>query len=192
MAHERRFSADHAARLDTPERYQRQPVEPLVELIQKAHAQDILDVGVGTGYLAIPVAAAMPDSEVTGLDVEPRMLEQLEARAREQKLKNITPLLSSGESIALKDATVDMVTMVNLYHELDDRPSSLAEVKRVLRPGGKLMICDWDAAGDLSSGPPKDHRLMIETVEEELREAGFATIERHEFYESFFVVVGGV
>ena len=88
----------------------------------------------------------------------------------------------------LGTGAVDVVLMVNLYHELDDRPATLRSVRRVLAPGGHVVVSDWSRRGTSGSGPSPEHRVPEATVAKELHAAGFTRVERHELYGDFFTL----
>lgn len=189
MSGERRFPYEKIARLDSPERRAFQPPEPLVDLVAGWSPGDVLDLGVGTGYYALPLAGRLPDARVTGLDVEPRMLEVFLERAAAAGCAGAVRAVEGGvERIPLSDDCTDVVLVVNLYHELDDRVAALAEVRRVLAPGGRLVICDWDPASEAEPGPPRDHRVSRSTAEAELRAAGFHAVTAHALYSPLYTL----
>lgn len=75
--HERRFNPENMSRLDNPERRKKFPPEKLLELLQIDKKDNILDLGAGIGYFTIP-AAQMTDGSVFALDIEPKMLEEIQ------------------------------------------------------------------------------------------------------------------
>lgn len=189
MTEDRRFPHAKLAKLDAPERHERMPPARLVELLVAAAPTDVLDVGVGTGYFAIPLAAALPGARIIGLDVEPRMLEVFRERATAAGLgEAMTTLQAPTDAIPLADASVDAVLMAAVYHEFEDRRAYLVDARRVMRGGGLIVIADWHPERGLEGGPPADHRIDPAAVEAELEGAGFAEITSHELYDSLYVI----
>jgi ubiquinone/menaquinone biosynthesis C-methylase UbiE len=186
---ERRFPPEKTATLDNDKRREHMPPARLVELVAAWAPESVLDIGVGNGYVALPLARRLPATRVIGLDVEPRMLEALAERAAAAgQPPNLEPLESPPDRIALEDRSVEVALMVALYHELDHRADYLAEVRRVLAPGGRLLVCDWDpdSAGDF--GPPADHRVPRPVAAAELARAGFGEVTAHSMYEHLYVL----
>jgi len=191
MSDEHRFPVEKMDRLDSPDRVRRQPVAPLVALVEEAAPAVVLDVGAGTGYFALPIAEALPRTRVIGLDVEPRMLAVIAERAAERGLtERVQTLEAPSDRLPLADGAADLALMVALYHELGDRPAYLAEVRRVLRDDGVFVVSDWRPEGTHESGPPAECRVPRATVEAELSAAGFGPVEVHDLYSDFYVVVG--
>ncbi len=98
----------------------------------------VADLGCGTGPVAEAVAPWV--SKVIGVDGSPGMVE--EARRRLTGLSNVEIRRGELEDLPLDDGTVDAVTLMLVLHHLPDPPRVLAEVARVLRPGGRLLLVD--------------------------------------------------
>lgn len=198
MAHEttsepKQFPFEKVAKLDSDERKEQQPTEPLVRLITKRNPGDVLDVGVGTGYFLIPVAKALPECRVWGLDVEPKMLEIFMKKVGEAGVERQAKSVEApSDRIPMLDQSVDVVLMVHLYHELGDREAHLREVCRVLRPKGSVVVCDYRMGAPEDHGPPKEHRVAEETAKEELKRAGLQGLQSYKIYDSTYVLTAEV
>jgi ubiquinone/menaquinone biosynthesis C-methylase UbiE len=179
--HDRRFSPEKMAKLDDPERQQWQPPGPAVEALALEPGHVVADLGVGTGYFALPIATALRrldgGGKVLGLDVEPLLLAEVVRRVAEAGLEDwFEAVTVSGEGdLPLADASVDRFVSVNVVHELDDRPRVWREMARALRPGGRVLLVDWRAEGPYDKGPPAEHRPALGEIEAELHAAGFDT-----------------
>jgi ubiquinone/menaquinone biosynthesis C-methylase UbiE len=114
-----------------------------------AGGEDVLDVGCGTGTLAVAAARAAPGVNVTGLDADASILARARKRAADEGLEIA---FGEGMSTALPypDASFDLVLSTLFFHHLPDEAKSrtATELARVLRPGGRLVV------GDL--GRPQD------------------------------------
>ena len=111
--------------------------------------QRILDLGCGTGTLALMVKRLEPGAEVTGLDADPAMLAQAEAKATEA---GMVVSFDHGRSDELRyeARSFDRVLATLFFHHLTDevKERTIAEIARVLRPGGELHVADWGRAHD--------------------------------------------
>jgi ubiquinone/menaquinone biosynthesis C-methylase UbiE len=107
----------------------------------------LLDVGCGTGTFAIALAAARPDATVIGLDGDPQILGIARGKAGSDRVDWHEGL--AGE-LDLPDGSADAVVMSLLLHHLgpDAKRAALADVRRVLRPGGLLHVADWGRPHD--------------------------------------------
>lgn len=101
----------------------------------------VADVGTGTGFLLAGLAPLV--ARAYGFDNSPQMLE--EARARFSDAPNVELRVSEGSSLPLPDGTLDAV-LANMYlHHAPDPAAAIAEMARVLKPGGRLVITDMDS-----------------------------------------------
>jgi ubiquinone/menaquinone biosynthesis C-methylase UbiE len=117
------------------------------ELIAQARLEPglrVLDVGCGTGSLAVRIRSRMPDVEVSGLDPDPRAL-AIARRKAERARVAVRFEEGYGEALPFADFCFDRVTSSLMLHhlELDARRQMLREVLRVLRPGGSLHLLDF-------------------------------------------------
>jgi len=116
----------------------------LIEQAQIEPRQKVLDLGCGTGTLAIMAKAAQPKAEVIGLDADPEMLQMAIAKASEQKLA-IQFDVGFAHKLPYPDASFDRVLSSIMIHHLKTPEKMMAanEVFRVLKPGGELHIIDF-------------------------------------------------
>jgi ubiquinone/menaquinone biosynthesis C-methylase UbiE len=103
--------------------------------------QRILEVGVGTG---LSLAYYRKDSQITGIDVSPEMLEIARKRVARQGLTNVEALHEmDAENLAFPDGSFDLVASTLSLHHWADPTAGLAEIGRVLRPGGRALVWDF-------------------------------------------------
>jgi len=111
--------------------------------------QRVLDLGCGTGTLAIEAKRAQPEAEVVGLDGDPEVLERARAKAR---TAGIEIRVDEGLSIDLpyEDDSFDVLLATLFFHHLTgaDKRKTAHEIARVLRPGGELHVADFGRASD--------------------------------------------
>jgi ubiquinone/menaquinone biosynthesis C-methylase UbiE len=114
----------------------------ILELAGLDASDKLLDVGSGTGLLAVAAAARV--AHVSALDASPAMCRHLEHRFKRLGIKNAEVLLSTAIDLPLRAAAVDVVVSNYCFHHLDEsgKRRVLAEIRRVLRPGGRLVFAD--------------------------------------------------
>jgi len=99
----------------------------------------LLDIGCGTGALLEALAARYPQCAFAGVDSTPEML----AVARERLPEAVDLRAAHAERLPFAEAAFDAVVSCNMFHYLREPKAALAEFRRVLKPGGRLIITDW-------------------------------------------------
>lgn len=148
----------------------------------------VLDIGSGSGTDALICASLVGSGgRVYGLDMTAEMRAKLASAAGEAGVDNIEVLEGDAEAIPLPDASVDVVTTNGVLNLVPDKARAIAEIRRVLRPGGRLQIADIALARPAPERFRQDPEMWAEcvvgAVEEErylamLRAAGFEQVER--------------
>jgi SAM-dependent methyltransferase len=148
----------------------------------------VLDVGSGSGTDALICARLVgARGRVYGLDMTEQMRAKLQATAAAAGIANLEVLEGDAEAIPLADASVDVVTSNGVLNLVPDKARAIAEIHRVLKPGGRLQIADIALARPVAERFRQDPQLWAEcvvgAVEEErylalLRGAGFDNVER--------------
>ncbi|MCG7855885.1 class I SAM-dependent methyltransferase [Flavihumibacter sediminis] len=132
----------------------------LVRSISNKHHEQILDIGTGTGTLAIMLKKAYPSAKVAGLDGDTKILAIAEAKAQ-QSNNDVELIKGMSYDLPFPDNHFDVVTSSLMIHHLtdEDKVRTFKEVLRVLKPGGEFCIADW--------GKPKDRfsRLLFYWVQ---------------------------
>ena len=101
----------------------------------------VVDLGTGPGLLLPMLRERLPDAALTGVDMQPLMLETAHQHAAQAGARLVEADLA--EPLPLPDASADAITLVMVLHELLFPPALLDEVVRILRPGGRVMLYDW-------------------------------------------------
>ncbi len=99
----------------------------------------VLDVGCGTGVFATRLRGALPNVEVYGVDLVSEMLQKGRARWRSQR-DHVFPLQGDSERLPFPPGCFDIVTCSNSFHHYPRQDRAVLEMRRVLKPGGRLMI----------------------------------------------------
>lgn len=162
---------EFSAHFDDPARDAWQKPDAVLDLMQIVSGSTVVDLGAGTGYFVAGLARRVgSDGKVLALDVEPKMVEFLERRVRDQKLTNVSPVRVTPDDPGLAPGSVSRVLIVNTWHHIDQRPSYAKKLAASLAPGGEIWIVDFTLDSDL--GPPAEYRLPAEQVVRELTQGG--------------------
>jgi ubiquinone/menaquinone biosynthesis C-methylase UbiE len=124
--------------------------------------QRILDVGCGTGVATFDLARRAAPGYVVGIDPTPAFIEIADQRRDEQRLDNVTFQVADGRSLRFEDASFDGVAAVTVLSHLPHRAEVLAEMIRVVRPSGWLLIVDGEFAANQIEHPDSEttHRIV--------------------------------
>ncbi|MEK6978424.1 MAG: methyltransferase domain-containing protein [Candidatus Hydrothermarchaeota archaeon] len=173
-----KFSPASVAKLEDPRRFHPSSPREILEGAGLKEGMRVADVGCGVGVFAMPAAIQVGESGIVyAVDPQEEMLSILRDRASAAGVGNIRPLRSSEERIPIPDWTLDLVLMVDVLHELEG-DGTLKEVRRILSPGGILVVVDWRRDGGEDMGPPREERVPEDEVRRRLSSLGFGDVRR--------------
>jgi SAM-dependent methyltransferase len=112
-----------------------------IRAVSRGRPIQMLDVGCGTGLLVSAVRSALPAATVVGIDLVAEMLAK-GGRRWETQRRHVLPVQGDSERLPFPPATFDIVTCANSFHHYPRQDRAVAEMCRVLKPGGRLMIID--------------------------------------------------
>ncbi|WP_373895225.1 class I SAM-dependent methyltransferase [Virgibacillus natechei] len=171
--HNKRFDPKNADKLVSEERKAELQPEKIIEHLHVSEYDTVADLGAGPGLFTLALAK-LTGSDVYAVDIEPEMLERLKRNAEAEDIKNIKTIESDLENINLADHSVTRVLNTFVIHEVTDINQAIDEMKRILKPGGYLLLVDWEAV-ETESGPPLEIRIPSKEMETLLKENGFST-----------------
>lgn len=138
----------------------------LREMLALAGNEKVLEVGPGTGYYALRVAGWLtPGGTLEILDIQPQMLAHTMRGAREMGVGNVIPSEGDARELPYPDDAFDAAYLVATLGEIPDRERALAELRRVLKPDGRLVV---------GEGQPDPHMVGLRTLRGLAEGAGFA------------------
>jgi demethylmenaquinone methyltransferase/2-methoxy-6-polyprenyl-1,4-benzoquinol methylase len=119
----------------------------LVNLVRRHSPHDVLDLATGSGDVAFALARRLdPKTQIVGMDFCQPMLDEAEAkknRANDPRFSSVTFKPGDGLDLPLADASFDAVTISFGLRNMADRHRALSEMRRVLRPGGRLWVLEF-------------------------------------------------
>lgn len=157
--------------LERPERLTEERPDLVLEGLALRPRDVVADLGAGTGYFALRIAALVPEGKVYAIDVQPEMIDVVAKRAGEAGIANLETRLATATDPRLEPSSVDVVLMVDVYHELSHPREVLAAVAAALRPKGRLVLIEF--RGEDPSVPIKPlHKMTEAQARREVEAAG--------------------
>lgn len=143
----------------------------LLDAVAPKSGQHLVDLGCGTGALALLAEKRVPGLTITGLDADPAILQKARAKAK-QHGSSIAFREAMGQALPLEPETVDLVVSTLMFHHLtmETKRAVLGEIHRVLRPGGTVGIADW---GKPANGRMSAAYHLVQCVD------GYETTQSH-------------
>ncbi|HEY1078205.1 MAG TPA: class I SAM-dependent methyltransferase [Fontimonas sp.] len=170
----------------------------LLRQLAPTAGQQVLDLGCGSGTLALMLLASTPGLQVTGVDGDPAMLAQAQRKAARAGL-TLALDRSLAQQLPYADARFDAAVSSLFFHHLDrdTKRAAMREVWRVLKPGGDFHVADWGRAANplmrlafhgiqLLDGYPTTADNVAGRLPEFLRDAGFDPVLETRRYSTLF------
>lgn len=176
--HSKKFDPRNIDKLNNPERLVRESPDVIWKELALRDPQVLIDIGAGTGFFTIPFARKSPRIMVYACDLQEEMLAWLTEHIPEDLKHRVTPIKMEESHVPLPDGIADLVYMINLHHELDDRATTMAEAFRLLKSGGKVLVVDWKKE-EMPMGPPAAIRVAADDIATDICEAGFTQVTQH-------------
>jgi ubiquinone/menaquinone biosynthesis C-methylase UbiE len=130
--------------LDRPERETEEAPSMLVKSLQLKPGMRVADIGAGSGYLSFMMAKpVLPGGTVYAEDIQPEMLDILKKKAAENGQSNVIPWLGSTTDPKLPAKSIDLVILVDVYHEFDHPYEMTANMIKGLKKGGRLVFVEY-------------------------------------------------
>ncbi len=166
-----KFDPAQFAKLEDPGRLGWQHPDVVIDLLGLTGVETVVDYGAGTGVYTLPIAAARPRGRVLAVDASRDLLDILESKLTPEVAPRVQTVATAANEVPLPDGAAQVVLAVNVWHELYDETEALAEMRRLLAPGGRLVVVDW-APIERPVGPPAAHVLSLERAEDVVASMG--------------------
>lgn len=130
--------------LDRPEREKEEQPAKLLEALKVQPGQVVADVGAGSGYFSFRLAESVGDKgKVLAVDIQPQMLALIRQRTKARGLINVEPVRGTETDPKLPANSVDLILMVDVYHEFSHPYEMTEAMVRALKPGGRLAFVEY-------------------------------------------------
>ena len=163
--------------LEREEREQEENTTQLLKNLAVQPGQVIADIGAGSGYHSALLSKMVGNGKVYAVDVEPEMIAYLNDRIKLEGKKNIIPVLSTEKKVSLPASSVDLMLLVDVYHEFSFPYEMAISMLEALKPGGKLVLVEFRAE-DPNVPIKAIHKMSEKQAVKEFKAAGF-TFEKN-------------
>jgi predicted methyltransferase len=142
--------------LERPEREEEEQPQRVIDALDIREGQTVADLGAGSGYFSFRMAPKVGNAgKVLAVDIQEEMLNVVRQRARREGIKNVLAIRSSESDAKLPPDSVDLLLMVDVYHELEYPYEVMRSVVKALKPGGRVALVEYRK---------EDPRIMIKEV----------------------------
>jgi ubiquinone/menaquinone biosynthesis C-methylase UbiE len=162
-------------------REQEEQPEAMLDALKIPKGATVADVGAGVGYTSVRLSRRVgAEGTVYATDLQPEMLRMLVENARAAGVSNIKPVRSTPTDPKLPEGKVDLVLMVDVYHECSAPAATLKGLLKAIKPGGRLVLVEYRAEDpDVPIKP--EHKMTLQQVRREVEPQGFTFKESLEF-----------
>ena len=161
------------------ERYER--ADLVMSALQIRPGATVADVGSGTGYYTWRLAQQVgPKGKVYAVDVQQSMLDLTKAAVDAHKVANVEYVLATESSPRLPERSVDLVFIAYAYHEFGDPAAMMRAIRRVLKPGGRVLVLEYAKESNIAPASPL-HRMSFEEIRREIEPVGFVVDQLLDF-----------
>jgi cyclopropane fatty-acyl-phospholipid synthase-like methyltransferase len=162
-----------AAWLVRPERIAEEQPDKALDLMNLKPGMQIADIGSGVGYMTLRMAKRVgPTGKIYGVDLQQGMLDKLKENAKAEKITNVETILGEPADPKLPAGKIDMVLMVDVYHEVSQPQEMIRKVRQALKADGRLILLEYRAE-DPSIPINPEHKMTVEQVRAEIEPEGF-------------------
>ncbi len=127
------------------------------------------DLGAGSGHYAFSLVPLVgPTGKVYAIDIQEEVINRLENDIKQKRISNIETIwgdIEEANGTKLRDHVLDVIILSNTFFQLTQKENAIIEMKRILKPDGKLLLIDW--AGSYNGIGPKETEVVTEHVAED-------------------------
>ncbi|MBN7811526.1 class I SAM-dependent methyltransferase [Algoriphagus sp. H41] len=140
----------------------------------------VADIGAGSGFYTFRIAPKVPQGKVYAVEIQDEAIAFLKDRSRELSFSNVETLRGGVKSPNLPSNAIDLVIMVDVYHELEYPVEMLASIRESLKPDGKLLLIEYRGEDPAVAIRPL-HKMTVEQLKKELSANGFRLAQNGQF-----------
>jgi ubiquinone/menaquinone biosynthesis C-methylase UbiE len=163
--------------LDREERDIEEAPDTALDALDLTPGLVVADIGAGSGYMTVRMAKRVgATGRVYAEDIQPQMIDLLKARLSRERINNVVPVLGSFDDPKLPADTIDLMLLVDVYHEFSEPVKMLAGMRAALKTGGRLVLLEYRKE-DPRVPIRLEHKMSVAEAKMEIEAAGF-TLEK--------------
>jgi ubiquinone/menaquinone biosynthesis C-methylase UbiE len=172
--------SDAANWLTRKEREAEESTKEMLNALELKPGMTVADIGCGNGYHSLAMAKLVGESgKVLCVDIQSKMLTLLQQRAEKAKIKNCQTILGEYTDPNLPKNTVDLILLVDAYHEFTDPAAMLKKMHESLRPEGVIVLLEFRKE-DKKVPIKEDHKMTKRQINKELEANDFTLVRSYE------------
>lgn len=140
----------------------------------------VADIGAGSGYYTFRIAPKVPEGKIYAVEIQDPAIQYLKERSKSLGFDNVITVKGSEKSPNLPVNSIDLAIMVDVYHELLYPQEVLQEIRKSLKPDGKLLLIEYRGE-DPKVMIKRLHKMTVKQVTKELGANGFRLVENGQF-----------
>ena len=166
--------------LNRPERIQEENPEEMLEQLKVQPGMTVCDMGCGDGYYTIELARRVgPTGKVIAVDIQPEMLQELSRRCEQNNLKNVVMILGLPHDPKLPEGKLDLILMVDVYHEFSNPIEMLDSMRKSLKKDGRIALVEF--RGEDPQVPIKpEHKMTKKQILKEYEANAFRLVDQYD------------
>ena len=163
--------------LDRPERDDQEKPSIVLDALKLRGGETVVDLGAGSGYFTFRIAPRVGRAgKVLAVEIQDEMLQTIRQRAQALKVTNVEAVKGSETDPNLPARAVDLVLMVDVYHELAYPFEVMTKIREALKPGGRIVFVEYRKE-DPDVPIKLVHKMSVEQVKREMKAVGLAHMQ---------------
>ena len=177
--------------LDRSSRDEEEHPDVVINALELHGGETVADLGAGSGYFTFRLAPKVGSrGKVVAVEIQDEMIDVLRRRAKEQKAANVEVVKGAESDPHLPPSTVDVVLMVDVYHELSYPFEVISAVRKALKPGGRVVFVEYRKE-DPKVAIKELHKMSVEQLDLEMRAVGLVRLRTVETLPLQHIVIFG-
>jgi ubiquinone/menaquinone biosynthesis C-methylase UbiE len=166
--------------LERQSREQEESVSEAIKNLPVSESSVVADIGAGSGYYTFRVASKVPRGKVYAVEIQDEAIAYLNEKSKKLGFDNVQTIKGTELSPNLPENSIDLAFMVDVYHELSYPVEMLANIRKALKPDGKLLLIEYRGEDATIMIKPL-HKMTAAQAKKEMKANGFRFVKNGQF-----------